>query len=331
MDLPQPLFDRTIGRPRPWWVTLAISLLLLALPFAVVYKDGVWALVSSRGLWRTLLAPPIIIIYTLVIAPFLERMGAEVTVALRPLTPIDDEHFQRLVKKYAYISPRDELLAIAFGLALGLWLGWIGGFSAQQLWLRAYWVLASGFMWGILVWVIYLSLVSTRLPTALHRELVKVDIFDLAPFEPIGRQSLLLALVFVGGVTISLLFSLQPSNLHSPVYWLIYLLLGLVPVVVFFLNMRPTHQVLSTEKTHQLKAVRDQLSRTASSLMQRLEDHQDVGALPAEVNALIAFEGRLKETRTWPYNTGTLRTLFFSVLIPLVTVLARLAVEVLFQ
>ena len=35
--------------------------------------------------------------------------------------------------------------------------------------------------------------------------------------------------------------------------------------------------------------------------------------------------------RTWPYNTTMLRTLFFSVLFPIGTLLVRLGFEVLFR
>lgn len=48
-----------------------------------------------------------------------------------------------------------------------------------------------------------------------------------------------------------------------------------------------------------------------------------------EINALAAYDQRLQTAPTWPYNTGMLRTLIFSVLIPAATVLAKIAVDVL--
>jgi hypothetical protein len=90
---------------------------------------------------------------------------------------------------------------------------------------------------------------------------------------------------------------------REPVFWLIYLLLGAVPVLIFFLNMRPTHLVLASEKQRQLEAVQSQIRRAGQDLMQRLEQNHHAGMTSAEVGALIAYEGRLKETRTWPYRT----------------------------
>ena len=46
------------------------------------------------------------------------------------------------------------------------------------------------------------------------------------------------------------------------------------------------------------------------------------------IAALATFEKALVESRTWPYNTATVRTLALSILIPIVSVLARRVVEV---
>jgi hypothetical protein len=52
--------------------------------------------------------------------------------------------------------------------------------------------------------------------------------------------------------------------------------------------------------------------------------------LPAQIAALVAYEERLKAARTWPHNVSILRTLFFSIFIPLMSILARVAVDLLF-
>jgi len=77
-----------------------------------------------------------------------------------------------------------------------------------------------------------------------------------------------------------------------------------------------------------LRPVQAQLRRAGRELIERLEQGQDAADLPTRINALALYEARLQAARTWPYNTATLRTLFFSVFIPLFTVLGRLLVEV---
>jgi hypothetical protein len=331
MKTPQTLFDRTISRPRPWWVILCVGVLLFSLPFIAAYLDGVWNVIYQRGLWRTLLAPPAIILYILAAAPILDRFGGNVTTALRPMVQIDDASFDRLVNTTGSIPLWQEIFACGLGGAFGLWLGIGSGFSERVSWLSFYWILFSTLMWGLLAWTVFISLASTRLTVALHKQPMKVDIFNLQPFEPIGRQSLVLALVFVIGISLSLLFSFQTVNLREPVFWLVYVLLASVPVFIFFLNMRPTHQVLAAEKKRQQEMVQRQIGRAGQDLLEKLEQKPDADLSLLELNALIAYEGRLKETRTWPYNTSIIRSLFFSVLIPLATFLVRLVIEFLFQ
>jgi hypothetical protein len=54
------------------------------------------------------------------------------------------------------------------------------------------------------------------------------------------------------------------------------------------------------------------LDGVCRALSQTLSQDQPTGTLPADLNALVIYEGRLKEGRTWPYNTVMLRTLVLS-------------------
>jgi hypothetical protein len=182
-------------------------------------------------------------------------------------------------------------------------------------------------MYGILVWIIYGSFVSTRLNAAIHRQQLKIDIFDITPFEAFGRHSLILALAFVGGMTLSLLCTFQVQSLYRIEFWVVYVSLALVTLLIFFLSMRPTHQVLSKEKNRELKAVQERILRASRDLMRRIDQKQDTSITAFEINALVTYEERLQATQTWPYNTPMLRTLFVSVLVPLGTLLVREAVD----
>jgi len=139
-----------------------------------------------------------------------------------------------------------------------------------------------------------------------------------------------LILVFVGGIVLSMLFLLGQGSFD----WQNLLFAGillLVPVLVFFLNMRDTHRVLAAEKERELEAVQQRILQACRTLMERMGADESSGTLAAEINALVAYEARLLEARTWPYNTAMLRTLFFSAVIPGGAALARVASEVLFK
>jgi hypothetical protein len=102
-------------------------------------------------------------------------------------------------------------------------------------------------------------------------------------------------------------------------------------VAVFFLNMLPTHRLLAQEK----KRRTDELATRTRRLIHQMDGLPLDGELPSQLSlqfsALSAYEQRLTNTRTWPYNTTQLRTVFFSILLPAVTMLGRLFVEELFK
>jgi hypothetical protein len=323
----EPLFDRILSHERPIWATLALSLLILLLPLAAAYLDGILKSILNLGLMRPLLTPSVVIVYILVVSPWMNRVDADVIQALRSQSLLDSAAFDQLARKTIYIQPRYEILAFMIGVILGAWTGAMGGGSFSQGWLYFTWLLLDSLMFGLLAWLIYVSVAGTRQTAAIQRQSLRIDIFDIRPFEPIGRQSLLLALIFIGGITLSMVFSFNPSSLRVPLFWIINLPLALVPVMVFFLGMRPTHRLLAAEKKRELRAIQDQLVPACRELAQLRALGQATERLAGEINAMDIYERRLRETRTWPYNTGMLRALFFSVFIPLATVLLRVLIE----
>jgi hypothetical protein len=183
---------------------------------------------------------------------------------------------------------------------------------------------------GILLWTIFIAVASTRVHAALHRQALRIDIFDPSPFEPIGRQALLLAMVFIGGSTLSFILTFQLQNIAAPGFWTGYIIMVMVSALIFFLSMRPTHKVLAAAKKREHDAIQQHITRACRELVKRLDGSQAAHDLAAEINALAIYEQRIGGARTWPYNTTMLRTLFFSVLIPLGSAVARLVWDYLF-
>jgi uncharacterized membrane protein (UPF0136 family) len=314
------IYGRVIAHPRPLWWTIVVCLLILLTPFGAALADGLWMELLSQGNWRPFFTAPIVVIYILVVSQWLAKSDSELLKAFRPLVQIEDDAFDKLAREASRIHPGGEVIALLIGALIGLgislpWLTWMTTF-----WLRLYVPVSLCLMWGMLAWVIYYSMASTKLVTALHRQPLKVDILDTKPFEPMGRYSLVSSLAFVGGIALGMVFGLDVKNIFAWQSWLINLPLLCVPVIVFFLNMRETHRLLAFEKKRQLQAVTQKI-RLASGVMQsRIERDESLGELAVEFTALVAYETRLRVASTWPYNTGMLRTLFFSILVP---VLAR--------
>ena len=323
MTPPPSLFDRLISRPRLRWAPLIAALLILLAAFGAAALDRRLSDLITSNRWRAVLLAPSIILYIVVISMAMERMEGRVLRSFRPLVAVDDESFNRLLAESAHMRPRGEILAFAAGAILGLVVvTW--SLSEPISWLTAYWLASSILMYGLLAWTIYASLVSTRLTTTLLRQPLRIGPFDAPALHAVGMQSLVLSLVFVGGMTISVIFSaFQSDVLRNPAFWLSYLPIVAVVVAVFFLNMPPAHRVLARARDDELKRVQQHIQRAGQDLLLRMEENREAGSLATEISALAAYQQRLEAARTWPYNTAMLRSLFFSVLVPIITVLVR--------
>lgn len=155
-----------------------------------------------------------------------------------------DEALNHLARAGGGITPRTELVAFGIGVLVAVLLS-AQGLLVDFTWLELVLLLEVSLMYGLLAIVIYGSLRSTRVTSALLRLPLRVDPLDVSPFEAIGRQSLLLSLVFVGGVTLSLLFiGVHPEIFLQWEFYVIYTPLISVSILVFFLNMAPTHRLL---------------------------------------------------------------------------------------
>jgi hypothetical protein len=311
-------FSRVITGPRPVWLTIVISLLLFLLPFGAALADGVWDAFLSQGAWRPFLMAPVVISYILIVSHWMAKSDSELLKAFRPLVLIEDEAFDRLARDASRIHPTGEVIALIFGalIGLGMSLPWLKSMGTS--WFRIYVPVSLSMMWGILAWVIYYSMASTKLVTALHRQSLKVDILNTKPFEPMGRYSLIISLVFVGGIALGIIFGLDIRNIFAWQSWAINLPLLCVPVIIFFLNMRETHRLLATEKKRQLQVVAQKISLASKVMQTKIAEDESLGGIATEFTALVAYEARLRTASTWPYNTGMLRTLFFTLLLPLV-------------
>jgi hypothetical protein len=201
------------------------------------------------------------------------------------------------------------------------------GFS----WTGLYWVPANSLTIGLLSWSIYAALSDSRSMAALHHQPLDVDIFDLRPFGPIARQSLVNALSFFGGAVISLFFVSGGVGTIEAGTWVFYGILVLVSALAFFLPMRQTHRVLTAAKEEELVQIRHNIADAYRSLAALPADSKDLGILPTKLNLWKEYEGRVKAIRTWPYDLRMLRTFSLSVLTPVGISLAQRLLSQLFN
>jgi hypothetical protein len=333
--MPTTLVEELVERTRLTWlqVAVAVGLAWILLLILVAFLAGVLDAPFDAGFWRAGLLFPAIIVYILLTLPSLQRLRCRAIASFRPLALIEDEDFQQLLAQAPIFTRRLELLAMAGGMVGGLllWRPWeYAGLSrmwsslgARPGWLVLYMLVAGGLWGGLQGWIVYSSLSGMRLFTGLQHHPLDINIFDLRPLEPIGRWSLGLAVIFVGGSALSLLF--VPQMTLSVEVVVLYGIMILTPVLVFFLNMLSTRQTIVVAKRQKLDTVRDHLVAASLALDDRLAKGQpeDAEALLDSFAAWVTYEERVKAVPEWPYTSEIRRNLVLSTLLPLVVWLVR--------
>jgi hypothetical protein len=242
---------------------------------------------------------------------------------------VDDADFAAVTNRACQVNPVGELLAFAVGVAF--FFGIEGLYDGNPEYpLTSLYIYSAGLvMFGAIGWGIFGGFSITRLTNELLRLPVEIDIFDTEALTPIGRQSLYLALTFVGAALLSVPFVVPADNLRnffSADNIIIYSILIAVTFTVFFLNMHRSHALMAQAKRKQLTRTDACLAQAYYELHELIDEDHDTSSVSITLNALAISKRELMQTRTWPYDTATLRTLFVSVLTPLAVGLSRVLV-----
>ena len=307
----------------------ALGLALLLTPAVLAYLDGV-GIALLFTVFRSLLIYPLLIAYLLAACHLVQKTRESVAQALRPLVQTDEKTFMQVVNRACRVSQMGELSALGVGMAVGLAINIVfEPLEPVPYFMELYAYGCRIVMWGVVGWAIYVAFAVTRLTNTILRQPLSVEIFYLRPFQPIGRQSLWLSLMFVGGMMLGLL----SSNFAEEELRLEYLInnafvMGLI-VAVFFLNTHNVHRLLAAIKQQKLESIQHHLARAYYRLEELIAENQDTHAIATELNALATSKQELKALRTWPYNTEMLRTIFISIVTPLLIAIAREAADLL--
>jgi MFS family permease len=313
---PNDLFSNRLAS-LGWWQIGLVAAILALLGLAVVFLDDLWPDLWHDGLWSILVTAPTIIVYILIIARVLEPFHLRSVGSLCQISALDDEEISLLVQETEASTRKWAAPALALGFAFGF-LGTAPWASEDGFkWTLWYLALVTGLMFALLAWALQRSAADSRLSNRLQQGPLNFDIYYTSPFLPIGLQSLIVALAFVGGSTIVVFFS--AAGQHRLVFFdlILHGFLIIVTLLIFFLPMRQTHKVLQAAKLAEQDNLRRHLAEAYRRLEQMsLEEKKDILSFATEVSLWQQYEERLRAVPTWPYNAGMLRTLIASILLP---------------
>ncbi len=330
------LLDIIMKRFRlPWyWATAVITAVLIILLILSTYLDGALA---NLLVWEYLQNPingPILIIYILIVYPFMWRLRERAIQAFRPLLSLDDEAFNRLAVKVSTPNRRWEWVAVLVGVALAIAIGqpWNLGWGSGELWSSVYLVIVGTIFNGLLYWLIYDTLASTIRIARLSRQPLKLDILETDLLTPIAQWSLGITFAFIGGTSLSLLNQTWENLLH----WnniFTYSMLICVIVLMFFLSMWSAHNAISNIKMRELALARKHLTEASRELKERAARGQLKRAegLSSTISLWATYHRLVQETPTWPFNANIIRKLIASIVVPafvyLIKIIAGLGIR----
>jgi hypothetical protein len=314
---PSTLLETLVARTGLAWrgISVAVGLVLLLLAVITAYLDGLLVRPIRIG-YRYLLLAPALVPYLLLTQPPLRRLREHAVSAFRPLVPVDDALYHRTLGRAPMFNRRREWLALGVGAIVGPLLtrpAW----PLFPLWTKAYVILTGAVLFGLLCWSVYSSLSGTRLFSEANTRAEGINVFELAFLEPIGRWSLGVALSYVGGSSLSLIFLPRPAMIAGTA--IIYTVLLLAPVLVFFLNMLGARRIVVSAKRQELRMVREGLAAASRALREKAaqDDPEEMSALLGQFSAWVAVEQRVKQVPEWPYTAGIRLGLVLSLLLPI--------------
>lgn len=327
-NIPDSIFEKSIGRKRPPLITLLIGFGLFIIPLIVGYIVFGFPDLFIGGYWREFFIYPSIIFFILLIAPILTEVEDKVIQEIVKLGDLTDEKMKQIHDETHAVDPLREWLSIGAGIVFILIL--FGDNIRFDL--RGVFLLIFGLAtFGILSWTVYSSVVSVRITGELLKQPLKVDLFDLDPYKVVGKSSLYLALSFIGGFSLALLFTAHDLSVIQDIeFWLINIYLFILPVFIFFWNMYPTYKIIDSAKKDALKQVGQQIRRIKESMLEQSSTTADFVFMSQSLQGFIVLEERLEKVQSWPYETSTLRSLLGSILIPFITVVGQVLLRRLF-
>jgi len=304
--------------PRYMAFVLVLALALALLLTLAAYAHGGSGQPGGSGLWMLGLNP-VMLVYILVVSPFMHRRWERAMHSLEALAP----HASGAGRPRPS-SRRGEWAAVVLGALAGLAVA--RRLPGADGWLRLYSEATSAITLAVLAAAIYGSVMRSRHLAARSRAGLELNVFDghlLTPFAQWGQS---LSLVFVGGISLSLLFQSYQS-LRSIEGVLIYGSLVVVSLTLFFMSMWTVHVALAKAQDKELATVRRDLAAAREALLRHRASESPSAAHDAyfPVVVLGAYEQQVRDASTWPFNPVIVGRVFASAVAPLGVYVLKLA------
>ena len=183
--------------------------------------------------------------------------------------------------------------------------------------MRLYLITANIVLFSLMALAIYDGLERTRQLARMVRAGLQLDLFDRQLLAPMARWGQTIALTFVGGICLSLIFQ-SYETLHSVRSLVIYSILIVVSLTLFFTSVWSIHKALIAAQQSELAVVRQHWLLARSELKGKLAEggQNDVAGLYSPMVILGAYESQVLAASTWPFNPKIVKEVLASLVAP---------------
>lgn len=307
--------DRVLGPRYPGFVAIVAVLLAAPLALAWYVHEGI----EQRTAFWMLSLDPAILVYILTLHPFMHRRWVRAMHSLEALAPLAGS-----VRPVKTIGRVGEGIAVVLGACAGLAIARHSSESGGWMWL--YSEAVSALTFALLAATTYGSVIRSRQLAAYLRSGRELKVFDAHLLTPFAQWGQSLSLVFVGGISLSLLFQ-SYRTLRSVDSVIIYGCLTMVALTLFFMSMWTVHKALARAQDKELASVRRDLAAAREALA---SGHGSETAGPVQdvylpVVILGAYEKQVLDAPTWPFDLAIVGRVLASVVAPLAVYALKLA------
>lgn len=307
-----------------YWFAFLLALILVLFLVLAAFLDGLTDEFGHWEFWRQNIGAPVIVAYIFVIYPYMWRLGRNAMDAFRQLQPTDNAGNTHAVIR----TPRRlwEWVSIIAGVLFWVLVqqAWYWEWGVDGWWLYLYALVSFSLLFGLLGWLIYVSIIESRNLNRLSRQKLNLDIFNTSALIPVARASLSTSFAFLGGISLSLIFQTVDSLLTWPNIT-IYAVLVVATLLIFFFSMWSTHRTMAMTKNNELSLARRELEKAIRRLRESSVDEKpgELSDLHSAVAAWGTYERHVREAREWPFNAFILRRLAASTLVPALVYLLK--------
>ena len=260
----------------------------------------------------------------LLLIRLLDRRAGRALRSLRPILEMDDGEAVTTAHRLTVVPARPAIVLLVAAIVLGP-LSYVvdpvgsgvAGLTAGSLALRFVW---ESFVSALFLVLIYHTFRQLRLIDAIHRRIVRIDLFDQAPLYSFSRVTSLtatgLVVLLVPGVLLIPSDAGQGFLLLSAAW---YAAAVAIAAAAFVLPLRGIHDRIDAEK----RDLQAEIGRRITTTLRDIHVAVDAGdgqAVEARQRALATLRDErelVNKVPTWPWSAGALTGFISAVLLPI--------------